>query len=86
MTQSSQALAVYDRAMIFHGCHEYIQRCAVLVDVCRMHQYSLLRKKHQNASDYESAVSITVMPNYYSLSLAVAATDDVLEYPVPSMK
>jgi hypothetical protein len=74
------------RVKIFHGCHEYLLRCAVLVDACRIHQHSLLCKKHQNTSDSESAVPTTVMPTYDSLSLAVAACDDVLVYLVPSMK
>jgi hypothetical protein len=72
------------RVRMFHGCHEFLHRCAVLVDECSIHQHSLLCRK--NATGSESNVSASVKPSYDSLALAVASCDDVLPYLVPSMK
>ena len=69
---------------MFRGCHEFILRCAVLVDECSIHHHSLLCSKNMTGS--ESNAPASVKPSYYSLALAVALCDDVLPYLVPSMK
>ena len=72
------------RVQIFRGCHEYLQRCAVLVDACSIHRHYLLCSKNVTCS--ESNALASVKPSYDSIALAIAACDDVLPYLVPSMK
>jgi hypothetical protein len=72
------------RVKMVLGCHEFMHRCAVLVDECSIHQHSLLCRKNKTGS--ESNVSASIKPSYDSLALALALCDDVLPYLVPSMK
>ena len=76
------------RVIIFRQCHEYLLRCAVLVDACHRHQHSTHCRKRVSCLEcpFTSVEPAPSLPSYDSMALAVAACDDVLRYLVPSMK
>jgi hypothetical protein len=78
------------RVVIFRLCHEYVLRCAVLVDACRLHQHRLLcRNDYTSDCIYcrHAAVDLLcIPPSYDAMALAVAACDDVLHYLRPLCK
>jgi hypothetical protein len=70
--------------------YERVQRCAALVDLCRMHQHTLLcRSGYFPDCIYcrHTAVDLlTDPPNYDDMALAVSACDDMLPYLRPLCK
>lgn len=76
------------RVIIFRQCHEYLLRCAVLVDACHSHQHSMHCRKRVSCLEcpFSPVEPASSLPSYDSMDLAVAACDDVLRYLVPSMK
>ena len=78
------------RAISFRLSHEYVRRCAALVDACRMHQHTLLcRSSSIPGCIYcrHTAVDLlSIPPSYDAVALAVAACDDVLPYIRPLCK
>ena len=76
------------RVIIFRQCHEYLLRCAVLVDACHSHQHSMHCRKRVSCLEcpFSPVEPASSLPSYVSMELAVAACDDVLRYLVPSMK
>ena len=76
------------RVIIFRQCHEYLLRCAVLVDACHSHQHAMHCRKRVSSLEcpFSPVEPASSMPSYVSMDLAVAACDDVLRYLVPSMK
>jgi hypothetical protein len=78
------------RVISFRLSHEYVQRCAELVDACRVHQHRLLgRSRSIPACIYcrHAAVDVlSILPSYDAVALAVAACDDVLPYIRPLCK
>jgi hypothetical protein len=79
------------REMTFQLSHEYVRRCAALVDACRTHQHTqLCRTSIDRDCIYcrhtfvDSTTSI--LPSYDAMALAVTACDDVLPYIRPLCK
>jgi hypothetical protein len=70
-------------------CYERVQRCAALVDLCRIHQHTLLCRSGVITDCIycrQQYVSTTTPPNYDDLALAVNACDDVLPHLRPLCK
>ena len=79
------------RNMAFQLSHEYVRRCAVLVDACRTHQHTLLccsslvRDCIYCRHTFVDSTS-SILPSYDAMALAVTACDDVLPYIRPLCK
>jgi hypothetical protein len=78
------------RNMTIQLSHEYVRRCAALVDACRTHQHTqLCRTSIDRDCIYcrHTAVDIcSIPPSYDAMALAVSACDDVLPYVRPLCK
>ena len=79
------------RNMAFQLSHEYVRRCAALVDACKTHQHTLLCRSSivpdciycRHTFVYPTS---SIPPSYAAMDLAVAACDDVLQYLRPLCK
>ncbi len=79
------------RNMSFQLSHEYVRRCAVLVDACRTHQHSLLCRSSLDRNCIYCrhtfvATIPSILPSYDAMALSVTACDDVLSYLRPLCK
>jgi hypothetical protein len=70
--------------------YERVQRCAALVDACRMHQHGLLCRSRVIPDciycRYTAVDLLTDPPSYDVMALAVSACDDALGYLSPFCK
>ena len=79
------------RNMAFQLSHEYVRRCAVLVDACNTHQHTLLCRSSLDRDciycrhTFVDSTS-SILPSYDAMALAVTACDDVLPYLRPLCK
>ena len=78
------------RVISFRLSHEYVQRCAALVDACRMHQHMLLCRSSIIPDciycRHTAGGLLSISPCYDAVSLAVAECDDVIPYLRPLCK
>ena len=70
--------------------YERVQRCAALLDACRMHQHTLLCRSRVIPDciycRHTAVDLLTDPPSYDDMALAVSACDDVFQYLTPHCK
>lgn len=78
------------RNMTIQLSHEYVRRCAVLVDACRTHQHTQLCRTSIDRDciycRHTAVDTCSIPPSYDAMALAVSACDDVLPYVRPLCK